>query len=539
MKGGLLLMSMRNFTLIHLLLFATVAIFSTDPWPSLLLTIAQLVYVPIALRIVINKGDWFSKTYMYFAVPAYLAVALLQMTSSKWDSALAGVYLIFTIFIAVYGLSRFIKRGFTHLEEFAIDLGLMYLAIGGGWFFAAAAQINTGFSPLLTWLTGIHFHYSAFLLPIFIGLLGRLSKSIMFNIIASILLVSPIIVAIGITYSTWIEVGSVILYIIGLSGLIYIAWKTAFTTQLQKWLLRISFSSLGVTILFSLLYALGNRFGDIIVTIDFMLLFHGVLNCLGFGLFGIIGWSLFIPSTNFFKPTFPVSQIRGKWVIGEQILDNKCCGNHQGLVEDMHNFEPQINCKTLSPLIISFYENTGDFRLFASTNWHLWFKPFALFYQLLSRNVKQINLPFLRCTVEMTGELFTIKEGVDGREQVRAWVRKIQDKPVFIALYSKHVSHGRTYMNIALPLPFSTMIGILELNQIGEDLQLTSKKVSSPNSDAGIYLSYWKNELFKLPIQETFIIGEGMPGKGFAQHKMTIFGIPFLTIEYKIYAKAR
>ena len=152
---------MRKFVLIHFLLFIIIAVFSKDPWPFLLLTIAQIVYVPVALRFVMNRGDWFSKRYYYFALPAYVSIAIIQVFSPEWSVIPAMIYLAFTVIIALYGLSRFLRRGFTNIEEFSIDLGRMYIVLGGGWYFAYVADIDTGFTPLLTWLTGIHFHYSA------------------------------------------------------------------------------------------------------------------------------------------------------------------------------------------------------------------------------------------------------------------------------------------------------------------------------------------------------------------------------------------
>ena len=251
---------MRNFVFIHFLLFILIAIFSENPWPYLMLTIAQIVYVPIALRIVLQRGDWLSKHYLYFAIPAYVSVAIIQLISPDWAAYPAFIYFIFTICIALQGASRFLRRGFTNFEEFSIDLGMVYIALGGGWYFAYFAQIDTGFTPLLTWLTGIHFHYSAFLLPIFIGLLGRLHKPRCYTLFSSLLLAAPMVVAIGITFSRWIELFSVILYIVGLTGLIAIAWRTRFSNSIQKWLVVTSFTSLGVTILFSVLYVLGNGF---------------------------------------------------------------------------------------------------------------------------------------------------------------------------------------------------------------------------------------------------------------------------------------
>lgn len=520
-------MKMRSFAFIHILLFSIVAIFSTNPWPFLMLTIAQLVYVPITLRMAIGKADWLSKNYLYFAIPAYVSVALLQITSSNWDWLLAGIYLVFTIIIAIYGLSRFLKRGFTHWEEFAIDIGLIYLAMGGGWFFAFIAEIDLGFSPLITWLTAIHFHFSAFLLPIFIGLFGRLYQSTFYKIITGILLISPMIVAIGITFSRWIELLSVLFYIIGLYGLIYLTWKVVFINYLQKWLIRISFLSLGITIIFSLLYALGNGFGLTSITIDFMLRFHGLLNCLVFAVTGIIGWSLTVPPTSFHAPTFPVSKVRGKLMV-------KKPSKHRGLVDEMRIYEPFINCETLAHRVVDFYENTIDYRLFATVKWHTWFKPFAFLYTFISRQTAQINLPLHRRKVEMTGGIYTLQNECDGRENVRIWIRRIAEDTAFVALYSQHKTNDRMYMNIALPLPFSSMIGILELHQVNDALQLTSKKISSSTSDAGIYLATGKNRLFTLPIAEDFIVREMEDGTLSAQHKMWIFSIPFLTIHYSI-----
>ena len=525
---------MLKFASIHSVLFIVVVVFSEDPWPFLMLTIAQLVYVPFALRLIMTKNDWFSKHYYFFAIPAYLAVALLQITpDSKWNGLLAAVYLVFTISIALYGLSRFIKRGFTHSEEFAIDAGLVYISLGGAWFFAYMTGIDAGFSPLFTWLTAIHFHYSAFLLPIFIGLLGRLYKPRAYGIVCLILLVSPLIVAIGITFSRWIELLSVGLYIIGLGGFIIIACKTTYANKIQKWLVRISFGALGVTIIFSLLYALGNGFGLTSVNIEFMLRFHGVLNCVVFALFGIIGWSLQIPGTNFRPPTFPVSRIRGNRVIGEEVLEGRLCEKHQGLVDDMKVYEPFIQCETISPRIIDFYENTNDYQLFATINWHSWFKPFAILYAFISRKTQQINLPLHGRQVEMTGNVIALRDEVDSRDNVRAWIRKIGNDTTFVALYSQHITASRMYMNIALPLPFSTMTGILELHQSENDLRLTSKPHAC-ESDAGIYLTILTNQPFKLPIAEDFTVSDRKDSTLSAQHEMRIFSIPFLSITYLI-----
>lgn len=84
-------------------------------------------------------------------------------------------------------------------------------------------------------------------------------------------------------------------------------------------------------------------------------------------------------------------------------------------------------------------------------------------------------------------------------------------------------------MNIALPLPHSSMIGILQLEEIDGRLILKSEG----SGDEGIYLGVGKF-LFKLPLSEHFTITETHTGHLTALHKMKIFGIPFLEIDYRI-----
>ncbi|MGX1194722.1 YndJ family protein [Metabacillus sp. SLBN-84] len=505
------------------LMFLLAAAFHEGPWYYLLLTAAQLVYVPLVLQLVMQKEDWFYKLYKWIAPFGFGSVLLLHILGpSPADPILAGMYLLFTVLVASYGITRFLKRGFVRFEEFSIDMGLISLMIGGGWFFAHIAGIETGFSPIITWLTGIHFHYSSFLLPIFAGFLGRILKGTVYRAAVSILIISPGIVAAGIAFSVWLELFSVVLYITGIYALIWLSFKADIPGG--KWLIRLSFLSLGITILFSLAYASGNAFGEYAVSIDFMLKFHGVLNGGGFALAGVIGWHLFKPAPAAL-PSFPVSKIRGRQHVADLAAEAQI---HQGLVDDMKIY----GTGPIPETIVDFYEHTKEYSLFAEVHWHRWFKPFAYIYHLISSRTEQIHLPLSSDPKEMTGGIYTVKEGLDGRKSVRAWHRQIDGKTVFLALYSYHQKDGETYMNIALPLPGCSMIGILELHKALDALLLTSRK-QNPSSDAGIYLA-WKDHLFKLPFDEVFRVEETEKGKLAAIHQMKIARLPFLTIRYNI-----
>ncbi|MFJ7737390.1 YndJ family protein [Lysinibacillus sp. NPDC097287] len=487
---------------------------STQPDYLLILTVAQLVFVPAMLKMVVslNKvGD------------AILVIMMLAVSVLHWwpdggiAITLAFVYVLYTAFVALLGVKRFLHRGFTNIAEIAIDVGLIYIFVGGLWFFASIANIDTGFTPIITWLTGIHFHYSAFLLAVSSGLFGRVHQSKWYTASVVILLVGPMLVAIGITFSTIIEVVSVVLYIFAIYSLFILSIKTKLP-RMQGLLLRISYGAVCVTILWSLLYAFGNFIGTSIVGIPDMLKFHGFFNCVLFGGFGVMAWAIAVPKSTQQPYTFPVSKIRGK--LAETRVE------HSGLVDELSDY---LDTVKLPQVISHFYENTNEYSLSASVQWHTWFKPFAFIYQGLSRWMQQLNLPLSRKLIEMVGNIVKVDEQLDGRKAPRAWIRKIGQQTTFVAIYSQHTTAQTTYMNIALPLPFSTMIGILYLYEEDGKLHLTS----AHEGDTGTYLAT-RHFVFKLPLHEHFTLTVKSETSLSAIHKMRIFGLPFLRIDYNI-----
>jgi YndJ-like protein len=505
-------------TLAGIILFPISCVLVTDQPHLLMLTAAQLILVPVMLLQIFE----FSRLQRFVTWMGMLSVFLLQIVSwSGGKLLLSLIYLSFTLLVAAYGLKRFLRRGFTNWAEISIDIGLMYLFIGGMWFFAYVNGVDTGFSPLITWLTAIHFHYSAFLLPISLGLFGRIHGSALYRWIVPVILAGPMLVAIGITFWPILEVLSVLLYILAIYSLIGLSFRARFASRLQALLIRISYSALGVTILSSLLYALNSAFGSWYVSIENMLLFHGLVNCIFFGLAGVVGWAASPPASKQDTWSFPVSRIRGavEWR-GKK---------HPGLVDDLKDF---VDVESLPHSIVHFYEHTEEYGLTASVKWAPWFKPLAWCYKLISIRMQQINLPISSKKTEMTGEILQVDPEIDGRVHPRVWVRRVNKSTVFAAIYSRHETNGRNFMNIALPLPYSSMTGILQLKESEGSLILTSEGQGDP----GIYLSFGKN-LFKLPLSEHFLIRQTSRGSLAASHNMKIFEMHFLNIEYSIHRK--
>ncbi len=477
------------------------------------LTVAQLLFVPLLLQCIVELK---TSEKVIIAI-GMLGVTLVAFNINEVLSITgAGLYLVATAMISWIGMRRFLQRGFTNTAEIVIDIGMMYLVIGGVWFFAYIAGIDTGFTPLITWLTAIHFHYSAFLFCISVGVIGRITTSKLYKPIVVVIASGPILMAIGITLSTTIEIISAILYIIAIYVLFLVTLRTKFY-RLQGIMIRLSIAAVCFSILWSVLYAYGNFTGQSIVDIPDMLAFHGFTNCLFFGGFTIVGWLIYTPTTKQCSFTFPASQIRGQLKTKNE--------PYQGLVDDMSDF---VSTEKMHKAIKHFYEHTNEYRLFASVRWQPWFWPFALIYKGISTLTQQINLPLSSRKMEMTGKIVTVDATTDGREKPRAWIRTINEKTVFTAIYSKHTTE-HTYMNIALPLPFSTMIGILYLHVEDGKLYLTTQAAG----DAGIYLAFHKF-IIKLPLSEHFTIQATTETQLTALHEMKIFGLKFLKIKYDI-----
>lgn len=514
MQANLKKSFLNPLTILGLLLFGGSLLLGEQQSYLYYLTVAQLVFVPTLVQMVVKLKGW----EQVLIGLGMTAAAVLTFDIQKEVAILgAACYILSTMIIAKKGIGRFLRRGFTNTAELIIDLGLIYLAVGGAWYFAYVAGINTGFTPMITWLTAIHFHYSAFLLCISLGLFGRLYKGKGYIPVVLIIGVGPILVAIGITFSTAIEMISVVLYVIAIYLVFFMTCRTQMPI-LQGISIRLSIGAICFTILWSVLYAFGNFTGNVIVGIPDMLTFHGMVNCLFFGSFTILGWAAGVPESHHAGYHFPISKIRGSLrEEGE---------SHPGLVDDLAEY---TNIEYLPASIPHFYEHTEEYRLFASVTWRPWFRPFAFVYQLVSRQVGQLNLPFSSEVNEMTGTIRKVDSTLDGRITPRVWRRTIDHDTVFVAIYSKHSTQGKTYMNIALPLPFSAMVGILSLEEREGQLYLTS----NGQQDEGIYLAIGRY-VMKLPLQEHFILKEkGEELK--ATHDMTIFGLPFLHIDYSIF----
>ncbi|MCI0764069.1 YndJ family protein [Bacillus sp. TL12] len=518
-------------------------IFLILEWPVLnpveaIISLSILLFIPMSFCIVDKDKRDGSQVLFYKTVSLFYPVAAISAMLAFVTNyfLFAMIWFIYTGMIALFGVSRLFERGWKPLEETAIDSGFIYLFLGGFWFFASVANISImHFSSDIVLLTAAHFHYSAFLLPLSAGLLGRKQqkKSKLFEMVTFIIIISPMTVAVGITYSRTFEFVAVFIYLISLYVYGIYVWKTKFTSIIAKILLIISSSTLMITILFSLVYSYGNFKQVMTITIAQMIWIHGVVNGIGVALPAFIAWMLERSVPAYIHYGKPMSRLRGKMnVEGTNVVKEKI---YTGLVNQMSDFHSvQFDEREISPLIIDFYEHTKDYQLKANIMWSQWFRPFAFLYEKMSRHMQQIHLGMGNKWESMSGNIIAIEEEQDVREDVRAWIRKNeQGETIFVALYSQHTYDGETYMNIALPLLYSNMTGILKLRNENKNLIITSRLRENAKGDEGIYL-HTRFFTLRLPLSETFTIKEKANKALVAHHQMWIFGVRFLEIEYEI-----
>ncbi|MED3628440.1 YndJ family protein [Bacillus subtilis] len=508
-----------------------------------LVLLSILFFVPGIFPFVFRQSPVRAAQFMEYGLiqcyPAAAFFAVLALVTEVGGFAL--IWWMYTVFNALYAILRLWETKIHRIEETSVLFGLIYLAGGGFWFFAYAAHLQImQFGPLIILLTAVHFHYSAFLIPIFNGLLGRTIRKhrMLYSWITWVILLSPLLIALGITYSKTLDVIAVSIYMAAIYLHAFLVFTAAFRTKTGTFLIRLSSAVLMITIAFSMIYSFGVFRQEVTLTINQMIWIHGFVNAFGVILPALIGWRIEDPKPFDADSIKTFSRIYGKRKMGEEFLASIQAENnarYSGLVDDMGSLRSKdFSPEKLAPLILSFYEQTIEYNIKAKVIWSTWFRPLAIIYEWFSRRIGQIHLSTYPDWYRMYSKIKGVHSKKDGRERVHAWIRTNEkNETIFTALYSVYRSNGEGYMNISLPLPFSSMTGILKPYHHQEKLVLTSRRRKSRAGDEGIYLQT-RAGTCPLPLSETFLIEAVHDNKLTAVHHMWLFGIKFLTVHYSI-----
>jgi hypothetical protein len=244
---------------------------------------------------------------------AFIVATSFFLPKGVISGTFAIAWLPLTLFAAWNGAQTLFQRGvrtaFAHLPETSMSVAQLYLPIGAVWLLASRLGIQPlGFNEPIILLTAIHFHFAGFAAPILAGLVGReiynapRSKSLntVYQIAATIVLLGPALVAIGITFSPLVEAIAGALLAMGYTGLALITLGYVFRQVhgiLPRVFLGISSVSAVVTMFAAAGFALRifNLFP--FLSIPQMVAVHGWGNAIGFVFCGLLGWGLNQKST--------------------------------------------------------------------------------------------------------------------------------------------------------------------------------------------------------------------------------------------------
>ncbi|MFW5942062.1 MAG: YndJ family protein [Chloroflexota bacterium] len=277
---------------------------STLPSLTLILLLGVLVIAPLALLLVALPHRTGAQARLYrLAVAlqppaALLAAGALIMDAGPTAMLLSIPWLAFTLVVAAHGAVRQL-RIWPPLEESALNFGLIYLGVGGVWFLASRGGLSfLGFQEPIVTLTAIHFHFISLGALIFTGMVGRSlhqesSSWGFYRLAAAGMIVSPFLVALGITFSVVIEAVATALATLSLLTLAAITLvRIVPQSAARKSVLLITASlSILFTMSFATAYAFGRLTGAWELSIPTMIEVHGWVNALGFVLPGLLAWA--------------------------------------------------------------------------------------------------------------------------------------------------------------------------------------------------------------------------------------------------------
>lgn len=275
---------------------------------NLLLLLAALIVTPLALRLLAQPDPdgrhsrWYVLAVALQPIAALLLVASLSRPSGLLAGVLAVGWLLLTVLVALYGLSRLRQRGLAPIAETCLDFALLYLPIGGFWTVLARLGVPfLQFDQLIVHLTAEHFHYIPLGGLLLTGLVGRklpptarVARRV-YQFLAVSVIVGPMVVALGITFSRPLETAgalwlTVSLMLVGVLTLTHIV--ATMSNRLAQMLLVVSSLSMLMTMLLATGYALRGIVPGVTLSIPGMIQAHGWVNALGFTLLGLLAWLL-------------------------------------------------------------------------------------------------------------------------------------------------------------------------------------------------------------------------------------------------------
>ncbi len=280
-----------------------------------ILFLGPLLVVPLGLRLLKLaqrfpfRTDCRSPAGIGWLIAVSMLAASLLLPAGPLAAGLAIPWLIVTLLLALFG-TRWILKDIRDLNaDFSMAAALVLIAVGGGWTVASRAGLRpAGFSDQIVMLTGVHFHYAGFALPLLTGwTLRQLELPSEISsfwkttggatwrrlLVASVVCGVPL-VGLGITFSPLLEVlASCVLTLAACSLAVIQSLAARHPAHAERrGLLLISSISLLSGMTLAITYATGEYLEVPLLKISTMIPLHGIANAIGFSLCGLLAWNL-------------------------------------------------------------------------------------------------------------------------------------------------------------------------------------------------------------------------------------------------------
>lgn len=220
----------------------------------------------------------------------------------------------------------------------------------------------------------------------------------------------------------------------------------------------------------------------------------------------------------------------------------------KGLLHNFHSLTgPDFDPGLVNPAVVAFYERTSDFDLDAWAEWCGVFRPFGQVLALVfSRRLQQLNVPLtgLDTSRGVTSEIVRLVRPNTGAVRYTAWVRQLLEtgNVLYAGSYSTCVVPGYagTCIKVVFPLPNGNAIVIMR-PQVYADGSFSITSSGTRFGDPGFYFTVhgrggvvWARYVGSLR-ESIRVYASGDVVR--ADHVLTIWGITFLRLHYRLRAR--
>jgi hypothetical protein len=270
---------------------------------ELLFLLAPLITVPLAISLTPSLDDparlvgrKSGRSWIIFA--AGLATRSFFQPAGPKGAALASAWFFVCAWLAARGLRRFLKYKTQSFSQFCFAVGEAYLIVGGTWLVISRLGLQPlGFQEPIVLLTAVHFHFAGFLSSVLAGLTyerlreSRWSDSLRVALTGAV--IGPGLLGLAFLVGPKLKLAAVMLIVAGQFGLAAGTIRIAVGMEHRAGRTMLFFSSGCVLagMLLAATWAMGEYPLHPFVDLARMQKYHGVLNAVGFGVCGLLGWT--------------------------------------------------------------------------------------------------------------------------------------------------------------------------------------------------------------------------------------------------------